>query len=432
MYKKGSLMGDADQAELAALRQQNKEMLLILQGKIISTEYENLMNMQKISDTKLGFWGSMLDAVKKYFNIPGTQDKKDMMSKQLNQRLKDIGNLLIVRESENSLQPEDNDDQNVSASPTINFRIKSQPSESNQQGSFIPSQPNQGYRSSNGPNVSNQQGSSRPFQPNQGYRSSNVPNASNQQGSSRPFQPNQGYRSSNGPNASSQNGSSTGFENHTSSSKERGEALDLLGLKGNPTDKEINKAYRNLARNFHPDKNPGKEAEYAEKFKKLAPAKEFLLQTAPKAREETEQSNDNEKSSDIPEKSFQKNKAPEAQAPEAQAPEVKAPEVKVPEVKVPEVKVPEVKVPEAQAPESQVPESQVPEVKVQESQAPEAKAPEKSSYNSFSSPPVAASVEPVIRELPISPVISTVRQTIENKSDSNTTVTNDASGPAPS
>src|SRR5690349_20254168 len=46
---------------------------------------------------------------------------------------------------------------------------------------------------------------------------------------------------------------------------------DILGVKKNATDDEIKKAYRNLAKKFHPDKNKGnKEAE--NKFKEISEA----------------------------------------------------------------------------------------------------------------------------------------------------------------
>lgn len=50
---------------------------------------------------------------------------------------------------------------------------------------------------------------------------------------------------------------------------------EILGVKKTSTDDEIKKAYRKLAKEFHPDKNPNnKEAE--EKFKKIAEAHEVL------------------------------------------------------------------------------------------------------------------------------------------------------------
>jgi len=49
----------------------------------------------------------------------------------------------------------------------------------------------------------------------------------------------------------------------------------ILGLKNTATNEEIKKAYRELAIQFHPDKNPNnKESE--EKFKSIAEANEIL------------------------------------------------------------------------------------------------------------------------------------------------------------
>jgi len=50
---------------------------------------------------------------------------------------------------------------------------------------------------------------------------------------------------------------------------------DLLGLKKNATDKEIKQAYRRLARQLHPDVNPGNKAAEA-KFKEINAAYEVL------------------------------------------------------------------------------------------------------------------------------------------------------------
>jgi molecular chaperone DnaJ len=50
---------------------------------------------------------------------------------------------------------------------------------------------------------------------------------------------------------------------------------DLLGLKKNATDKEIKQAYRRLARQYHPDVNPGNKSAEA-KFKEINAAYEVL------------------------------------------------------------------------------------------------------------------------------------------------------------
>lgn len=48
----------------------------------------------------------------------------------------------------------------------------------------------------------------------------------------------------------------------------------ILGVDRNATDSEIKKAYRKLARKYHPDVNPGEEA--AEKFREASVAHEVL------------------------------------------------------------------------------------------------------------------------------------------------------------
>src|SRR5690625_371286 len=50
----------------------------------------------------------------------------------------------------------------------------------------------------------------------------------------------------------------------------------ILGVESNATDQEIKKAYRKLARKYHPDVNPGDE-EAAEKFREASLAQEVLL-----------------------------------------------------------------------------------------------------------------------------------------------------------
>ena len=50
----------------------------------------------------------------------------------------------------------------------------------------------------------------------------------------------------------------------------------ILGVGRNATEDEIKKAYRNLAMKYHPDRNPGKEKEANEKFKRINEAFEVL------------------------------------------------------------------------------------------------------------------------------------------------------------
>lgn len=51
----------------------------------------------------------------------------------------------------------------------------------------------------------------------------------------------------------------------------------LLGVETNATDDEIKKAYREKAKDYHPDKNPNAEKLSEEMFKMLNTAKETLL-----------------------------------------------------------------------------------------------------------------------------------------------------------
>jgi hypothetical protein len=55
---------------------------------------------------------------------------------------------------------------------------------------------------------------------------------------------------------------------------------DLLFLTNSFTKKDLDIAYRNLARNFHPDKNPNRIIEAESLFKILGKAKEMLLENA--------------------------------------------------------------------------------------------------------------------------------------------------------
>ncbi|MBM2839303.1 MAG: dnaJ, partial [Deltaproteobacteria bacterium] len=58
---------------------------------------------------------------------------------------------------------------------------------------------------------------------------------------------------------------------------------EVLGVHKNASDAEIKKAYRRLALQYHPDKNPGnKESE--EKFKELAEAYEIISDPEKRAR----------------------------------------------------------------------------------------------------------------------------------------------------
>ena len=51
---------------------------------------------------------------------------------------------------------------------------------------------------------------------------------------------------------------------------------DILGVSRSADDKEIRQAYRRLARQHHPDVNPGDDAAAAERFKTINAAYEVL------------------------------------------------------------------------------------------------------------------------------------------------------------
>lgn len=51
---------------------------------------------------------------------------------------------------------------------------------------------------------------------------------------------------------------------------------EVLGLNKNATDEEVKKAYRKLAKQYHPDANPNSKKEAEEKFKEISEAYETL------------------------------------------------------------------------------------------------------------------------------------------------------------
>ncbi len=54
---------------------------------------------------------------------------------------------------------------------------------------------------------------------------------------------------------------------------------EVLGVSRNASEEEIKKAYRNLAKKYHPDMNPNNKKEAEEKFKELSEAYEVLMTT---------------------------------------------------------------------------------------------------------------------------------------------------------
>ncbi|MCS7166561.1 MAG: molecular chaperone DnaJ [Gemmatales bacterium] len=58
---------------------------------------------------------------------------------------------------------------------------------------------------------------------------------------------------------------------------------EVLGVRRNATEEEIKRAYRELAKRYHPDRNPGDE-EAAEKFKEVTEAYEVLIDPEKRAR----------------------------------------------------------------------------------------------------------------------------------------------------
>lgn len=51
---------------------------------------------------------------------------------------------------------------------------------------------------------------------------------------------------------------------------------EVLGVSKNATDDELKKAYRKLAKQYHPDANPDKKEEAEKKFKEINEAYEVL------------------------------------------------------------------------------------------------------------------------------------------------------------
>ena len=58
----------------------------------------------------------------------------------------------------------------------------------------------------------------------------------------------------------------------------------VLGVPRNASDEEIKKAYRKLAMQYHPDRNPGKEKWANEKFKEINEAYETLKYPSTRAK----------------------------------------------------------------------------------------------------------------------------------------------------
>ncbi|CAI6315308.1 unnamed protein product [Periconia digitata] len=63
---------------------------------------------------------------------------------------------------------------------------------------------------------------------------------------------------------------------------------EQLGIQSNATDKEITRAFRQLALKFHPDRHPGREEEFVPHFQKIQQAHEVLIDSSQRAKYDAE------------------------------------------------------------------------------------------------------------------------------------------------
>ena len=66
------------------------------------------------------------------------------------------------------------------------------------------------------------------------------------------------------------------MSSNQNSTQQKRDYYEVLGIPKTASETDVKKAYRKLAIKWHPDKNPDKQEEAAEKFKEIAEAYEVL------------------------------------------------------------------------------------------------------------------------------------------------------------